>query len=82
MPKRTVIAPIQPRGLSREEAAAYCGLSPESFDEWVKRGLVPGPIPGTRRFDRKALDLALDGASGLATIPDSAFDTWRARRAR
>ena len=78
---RALVGPLQPRGLTREAAAAYCGLTPEGFDQWVKRGLVPGPIPGTQRWDRKAIDAALDRASGLDTIASSAFDTWKARRA-
>lgn len=77
---RAVTAPIQPRGLVREDAAAYCGLSPDGFDEWIKRGIVPGPIPGTQRWDRKAIDLALDRASGLesAQEQDDVFERWRA----
>ena len=39
MAPRAVTGPIQPRGLTREDAAAYCGLSPEGFDEWVSAGL-------------------------------------------
>lgn len=74
--------PISPRGLSRDEAAAYCGLSPTGFDEWVKRRIVPGPIPGTQRWDLKAIDVALDRASGIETITGgTAFDQWKARRA-
>ncbi len=77
---RAVTAPIQPRGLTREDAAAYCGLAPDGFDEWVKRGIVPGPIPGTQRWDRKAIDLALDHASGLESgqEQDDVFERWRA----
>ena len=82
MASRTIIAPVQPRGLTREDAAAYCGLTPEGFDDWVKRAIVPGPIPGTQRWDRKAIDLALDRASGIATLKDTAFDDWQARHAR
>jgi hypothetical protein len=81
LPVHTGRAVIAPRCLAREEAAAYCGLSPEGFDEWVKRGIVPGPLPGTQRWDRRAIDLALDRASGIATISGSAFDEWKARHA-
>lgn len=79
MSARAVIGALQPRGLSREVAAAYCGLTPEGFDQWVKRGLVPGPIPGTQRWDCKAIDLALDRASGLesAQAADDPFERWR-----
>ncbi len=75
---------ISPRGLSREVAALYCGLSKEGFDEWVRRGLVPGPIPGTQRWDRKAIDLALDRASGICNDCDdqSPFAAWERTRAR
>jgi hypothetical protein len=70
------------RGLTRGQAAAYCGLSPAGFDDWVGRGIVPGRIPGTQRWDRRAIDLALDRASGIETnAAGTAFDEWKARRA-
>ena len=79
---RHLVFSVPPRGLSREDAAAYCGLSAYGFDQWVRRAIVPGPIPGTQRWDRKAIDLALDRASGLGTdTRETAFDVWRARRA-
>jgi hypothetical protein len=73
-----------PRGLTRQQAAVYCGLSPAGFDDWVRRRLVPGPIPGTQRWDRKAIDLALDRASGIReqmTEAATAYDDWRSTRA-
>ncbi len=72
-----------PRGLTRVEAAAYCGLIPEGFDEWVKQGIVPRPIPRAQRWDRKAIDVALDRASGLQSPAgeDDAFERWRANHA-
>jgi hypothetical protein len=74
----------QRRGMTREEAAAYCGCeSIAAFSDWVRRGIVPGPLPGTHRWDRKAIDAALDRASGLeATLQQSPLEAWRARRAR
>lgn len=66
------------RGLSRPDAAAYCGLTPAAFDDWVRRGLVPPAIPGTHRWDRKAIDAALDKASGLLPTSLSAYDKWKA----
>ena len=56
---------IAPRLLTREQAAAYCGLSVHGFSDWVKAGRLPGPIRGTTRWDRKAIDAALDQASGI-----------------
>ena len=80
-PKNAV---AQPRGMSREEAAAYCGCeSMAAFSDWVRRGVVPGPLPGTRRWDRKAIDAALDRASGLESkFQQSPLEAWRAGRAR
>lgn len=79
---------IAPRGLTKTDAAAYCGCSEDAFDTWVKKGIVPGAIPGTQRWDRKAIDWYLDRASGLQTQatassdPDAALADWRASRRR
>ena len=44
------------RGLSIDEAAAYAGCRTVSaFRDWIRRGLMPGPLPGTHRYDRKAI---------------------------
>jgi predicted DNA-binding transcriptional regulator AlpA len=72
---------IAPRLLTREQAAAYCGLSVHGFSDWVKTARLPGPIRGTVRWDRKAIDAALDRASGLqATLQPSPLEEWKARR--
>lgn len=47
------------RCISIGEAAEHCGVSVSAFRNWVSRGLVPGPIDGTRRYDKKAIDIAL-----------------------
>jgi predicted DNA-binding transcriptional regulator AlpA len=73
---------IAPRLLTREQAAAYCGLSVTGFSEWVKSGRLPGPIPRTARWDLKAIDIALDSASGISNIAQSPLDEWIAKRAR
>lgn len=72
------------RGLSKQEAADYCGCATlAAFDRWRREGIVPDAIPGTNRWDRKALDAALDRASGLVT--DSAeltpYQRWKAENA-
>jgi hypothetical protein len=75
------IPPLEPRGLSKMEAAAYCGCeSLSAFDDWVRRGIVPGPIPGTHRWDRRAIDTSLDVASNLTSQSRDQFDEWKARR--
>jgi hypothetical protein len=68
---------ITPRGLTREQAAEYCGCeSLEAFQRWVREKIVPGPIPGTNRYDRKAIDRALDRRSGLLESTDISFEEW------
>jgi predicted DNA-binding transcriptional regulator AlpA len=57
---------LAPRGLSREEAAAYVGVSPSLFDALVKDGRMPVP---KRINSRKVWDrLQVDGA--FAALPD------------
>ena len=74
------------RGLSKQEAADYCGCKTlAAFDRWRRAGVVRiDPIPGSNIFDRKALDVALDRASGLVT--ESAeeltpYQRWKADNA-
>jgi predicted DNA-binding transcriptional regulator AlpA len=53
---------IEPRGLSRIEAAAYVGVSASLFDEMVKDGRMPQPKRINSRvvWDRRRLDEAFD----------------------
>ena len=73
---------IEPRGMSREQAAAYAGCETLSaFNDWIRRGIMPGPIPGTHKWDRKAIDAALDQLSGLQpkiAAQLSPYDAWKA----
>lgn len=72
---------IQQRCMTTAEAAAYCSLSPSGFRSRVARGLLPKPLPGTHRWDRKAIDAALDKHSGLESDePETAYDRWRRQR--
>jgi hypothetical protein len=64
----------EPRLMTGAEAAAYLGLTPASFSKWVAKGRAPSPLPGTRRWDRKAMDLALDKISGIPPTPLSKED--------
>ena len=56
------IRPVPRRGLSREEAAMYIGISPSKFDELVGDGRMPAPvkIDGRKVWDIRHLDLAFD----------------------
>jgi hypothetical protein len=73
---------IEPRVLSKEQAAAYAGCETLSaFNDWLRRGIVPGPIPGTHKWDRKAIDAALDQLSVLQPKIESElspYDVWKA----
>lgn len=70
---------MEPRLLTREMAAAYCSMSVSRFSQLVKAKTLPGPVPGTTRYDRKAVDVALDKLAGLtASSEPSAFDRWLA----
>lgn len=57
---------IVPRLISKGELAQYLGYAnSKSLTDLISRGVIPGPIEGTSRFDRLAVDAALDRASGL-----------------
>jgi len=76
-----VIAEVAPRLLTREQAAAYCGIGTTTFTAWIRRGIIPGPVSETHRFDRKAIDAALDVLSRIdGKLEGNAFDRWKARR--
>ena len=70
-----------PRLMSGADVATYCGITLATLAAWISTGRLPGPLPGTRRWDRKALDLALDKASGIkapSLAPDGseALEQW------
>ncbi len=59
---KTTIATLNPRGLSRVQAAAYVGVSPSLFDALVKDGRMPPPkrINSRVLWDRIRLDAAFE----------------------
>lgn len=61
-----------PRGLSREEAARYVGVSATKFDALVKDGRMPPPkrIDGRVVWDRRRLDEKFD------ELDDSGHNPW------
>lgn len=70
---------VSPRLMTKAEAAAYCAVTPSRFYQLVKAGTLPGPIPGTTRYDRIAIDRALDKLGGLTAQAElSDFDKWLA----
>lgn len=58
--RRSFVLPpsCPPRGLNREEAAEYVGVSPTMFDRLVQEGKIPCPIRvnGRTIWDRHKLD--------------------------
>lgn len=69
------------RLLTREQAAAYCGLSPVAFGDWIRKERLPPALDGTHRWDRRAIDAALDRLSGLTEASArSEVDEWLERR--
>jgi hypothetical protein len=77
-----MLTPAEKICVTREEAAELCSLSPEGFDDWVRRGILCGPIPGTRRWSVPALRESLARATGLDAGEErtSPYDTWRVGR--
>lgn len=67
--------------LSRSEAAAEVGIPCRTFDDWVSRKIVPGPIPGTRRWSRDALRQAVNRQLDTAETneADLALLEWEAQ---
>jgi hypothetical protein len=71
-----------PRGLRREDAAAWVGFSPTKFDELVKAGLMPRGklVRGCRVWDRFLLDTAFedlpDEDASPEPAPTPAADQW------
>jgi predicted DNA-binding transcriptional regulator AlpA len=65
---------LSPRGLSREQAAAYVGISPSLFDTLVKDGRMPAPkrINSRTVWDR----LQLDEAFTALPSNDTAVNPW------
>ena len=54
--------PVPRRGLSREEAAVYIGVSPGKFDELIDNHRMPRArcIDGRKVWDVRELDLSFD----------------------
>jgi len=70
---------VQPRLMTKQEAAAYCAVTPSRFYQLVKAGTLPGPVPGTTRYDRVAIDRALDKHAGLQSDAElSPLQKWLA----
>ena len=69
--------------LSKAEACDLLGVTTAAFDDWRRKGILPAPIPGTRRWSRRAIQHSID--RGLDISPadeaDLALEGWINRRA-
>lgn len=65
MPERTLPAGMTPRLLGSPAAAAYCGVTGETFEKHIRPHVPPIEIGARRVWDVKALDRWLDERSGL-----------------
>ena len=54
------------RLLDRAAVLEYCSITGATFHRWVAEGRLPGPLPGTNRWDKKAIDRQLDLISGIS----------------
>ena len=61
-PKAAYVPLPTRRGLSREEAAGYIGVSPSKFDQLVKDGRMPKPkrVDARTIWDVRHIDKAFD----------------------
>jgi predicted DNA-binding transcriptional regulator AlpA len=64
------------RGLNREEAADYIGVSASLFDEMVRDGRMPKPkrINSRTVWDVRALDRSFDALPGDAGAEGDVWD--------
>ena len=66
--------------LTRPQAAAMCQLTPSGFDVWVRRGIVPPAIQGTRRWSRDAILRAIAGTA--IDVELDPMEQWERENAR
>jgi hypothetical protein len=59
---------VTPRFLTKDEMCDYLGaISGSTYDKWHARGMVPGPVPGTNRYDIRQHDEVLDRILGISS---------------
>jgi predicted DNA-binding transcriptional regulator AlpA len=68
---------VLPRGLSREQAANYIGVSASLFDAMVKDGRMPTPkrINARAVWDMRQLDAAFDALPSADVDDRDPFET-------
>lgn len=76
------------RIVTQTEAREVLGISRTLFLRMQAQGILPQPLPGTKRYDLKAIEHALDriaGVQGDATAgpnasesPAESYERWKA----
>lgn len=77
MAERRLPAGMTPRLLCIDAAAAYCGVTAETFEKHIRPHIDPIEIGARRLWDVRALDRWLDERSGL-TVELQPADKWLA----
>jgi hypothetical protein len=70
---------VLPRCVRRRDIERAYGLKPAAFSRLVAKGIMPPRVPGTRMWDRRAIEHALDKLAGLnhsARDNESEADRW------
>src|SRR5687767_8669708 len=72
------------RGLTLTEIAAELSMTAAGFSAWLRRTGINCRIPGSKRYDLKALNEGLDRLMGTgARGPErelTPYEAWRAKR--
>lgn len=66
-----------PRLCDKAGICAYLGdISSATYDKWRTMGIVPGPVPGTTRYDLRAHDAVLDRLAGISADDEPEHNPW------
>ena len=67
---------------TKDGICAYLGqISHATYDSWQAKGIVPGPVPGTNRYDVRQHDHVLDAKLGLKPARMlSPLEEWERQR--
>lgn len=81
------VKPFDPlaRLQTKEGICVYLGhISAATYDAWQAKGIVPGPVSGTNRYDIRAHDHLLDRRANLQRSDRklSPLEEWEAGDAR
>ncbi|MGO7750511.1 helix-turn-helix transcriptional regulator [Rhizobium ruizarguesonis] len=67
----------EPRLIGRKEAGNYLGIAESTFSLWVSTHKMPPCIPGTRKWDKRAIDARLDEIGGLSVNDkEDPYEKW------